>query len=41
MAAILFNGLKPCEPVVNTSSTESFIWNVVKNGQAVSKTEDV
>ena len=37
MAAILFNGMKPFEQIVNILSTEGPMWNVVKIVQVVSE----
>ena len=32
MAAILFSGAEPFEQIVNISSTEGLMWNLVKTG---------
>ena len=37
MATILFNGAETFEQIVNISSTEGPMWNLVKIGQAVSE----
>ena len=37
IAAILFNGAEPFEQCVNTLSTESPMWNLVKIARAVSE----
>ena len=37
MAAILFNGVESFEQIVNTISTESPMWNLVKLAQAISE----
>ena len=37
MAAILFNGAKPYEQIVNTPLTDGPMWNLEKMGQAVSE----
>ena len=37
MAAILFNGAKPFEQIVNIPSTEGPMWSLKKMGQAVSE----
>ena len=37
MAAILFNGAKPFEQIVNIPSTKSPMWKLVKIGQGVSE----
>ena len=36
MVAILFNGAEPFEQIVNTLSTKSPMWNLVKIAQTVS-----
>ena len=37
MAAILLNGTKPFEQIVNIPTTEGPVWNLLKTGQAVSE----